>query len=130
NGGHAGRVAPAVVLRERLRHISCDMPPPSAHSDPSGLSDALRSELSAALAGRYTIERPIGSGGMATVFLADDLKHHRKVAIKVLHPELSASIGADRFLREIETAARLNHPHILPLYDSGAAGDRLYYVMP
>ncbi|TMG81113.1 MAG: tetratricopeptide repeat protein, partial [Betaproteobacteria bacterium] len=66
----------------------------------------------------------------ATVFLADDLKHHRKVAIKVLHPELSASIGADRFLREIETAARLNHPHILPLYDSGAAGDRLYYVMP
>jgi eukaryotic-like serine/threonine-protein kinase len=86
--------------------------------------------LEAALAGRYAVERPLGSGGMATVYLADDLKHHRKVAIKVMRPELAVSIGADRFLREIQTVASLNHPHILPLYDSGAAGDLLYYVMP
>jgi eukaryotic-like serine/threonine-protein kinase len=86
--------------------------------------------LNAALAGRYVIEREIGSGGMATVYLADDLKHHRQVAIKVLRPELVTSIGSDRFLREIRTVARLNHPHILPLYDSGAAGEILYYVMP
>src|SRR5438045_8080323 len=67
---------------------------------------------------------------MATVFLADDLKHHRSVAIKVLHSELAAALGAERFLREIEIAARLQHPHILPLYDSGAAAGLLYYVMP
>ena len=85
---------------------------------------------SAALADRYAIERELGRGGMATVYLADDLKHHRKVAVKVLRPELAATIGADRFLREIETAARLNHPHILPLYDSGAVGTILFYVMP
>jgi serine/threonine-protein kinase len=86
--------------------------------------------LQAALAGRYTVGPALGSGGMATVYLADDLKHRRKVAIKVLRPELASSIGTDRFLREIQTAARLNHPHILPLYDSGAAGEILYYVMP
>src|SRR5438093_1634508 len=67
---------------------------------------------------------------MATVFLAEDLKHHRSVAIKVLHSELTAALGAGRFLREIEIAARLQHPHILPLYDSGAAAGFLYYVMP
>src|SRR3989449_888846 len=67
---------------------------------------------------------------MATVFLAEDLKHHRSVAIKVLHAELTAALGTERFLREIETAARLQHPHILPLYDSGAAAGFLYYVMP
>ena len=67
---------------------------------------------------------------MATVYLAADLKHHRRVAIKVLKPELAAALGPDRFLREIETAARLNHPHILPLHDSGQAGGSLYYVMP
>jgi serine/threonine protein kinase/Tfp pilus assembly protein PilF len=88
------------------------------------------SALNAALAGRYAIERELGRGGMATVYLADDLKHHRQVAIKVLRPELVTSIGSDRFLREIRTVARLNHPHILPLYDSGAAGEILYYVMP
>jgi serine/threonine-protein kinase len=88
------------------------------------------SRLSTALADRYTIEREIGAGGMATVYLAEDLKHSRKVAIKVLRPELAATIGPDRFLREIETAARLSHPHILPLYDSGAADAILYYVMP
>jgi len=83
-----------------------------------------------ALVDRYAVERVLGHGGMATVFLAEDLKHRRRVAIKVLNPELSAAIGADRFLREIEIAARLQHPHILPLYDSGEAAGYLYYVMP
>ena len=86
--------------------------------------------LGTALAGRYTIERELGRGGMATVYLADDLKHHRKVAIKVLHPELGSLLGPDRFTREIQIAASLNHPHILPLYDSGVAEGLLYYVMP
>ena len=82
------------------------------------------------LADRYAVERELGRGGMATVFLAEDRKHHRSVAIKVLHAELTAALGAGRFLREIEIAARLQHPHILPLYDSGAAAGFLYYVMP
>ncbi len=86
--------------------------------------------LQVALAGRYTIEREIGRGGMAVVYLADDLKHHRRVAIKVLRPELAATLGTERFLREIETVARLNHPHILALHDSGEAGGFLYFVMP
>ena len=86
--------------------------------------------LTAALADRYTIEREVGSGGMATVYLAEDLKHHRKVAVKVLRPELAAALGPERFVREIEIAAQLTHPHILPLYDSGEAGGFLYYVMP
>ena len=90
------------------------------------LLDSLRE----ALAHRYAVERELGRGGMATVFLAEDLKHHRSVAIKVLHAELTAALGTERFLREIETAARLQHPHILPLYDSGAATGFLYYVMP
>jgi len=84
----------------------------------------------AALADRYTVERELGSGGMATVYLAQDLKHARKVAIKVLRPELAAAIGVDRFVREIEIAAHLTHPHILPLFDSGQADGLLYYVMP
>ncbi len=86
--------------------------------------------LKAALADRYRIEHELGSGGMATVYLAEDLKHHRKVAVKVLRPELAASLGSERFLREIEIAARLTHPHILPLHDSGEAQGFLYYVMP
>ncbi len=86
--------------------------------------------LKSALADRYAIEREIGAGGMATVYLAEDLKHHRQVAVKVLRPELAATLGPERFLREIETAARLTHPHILPLYDSGEADGFLYYVMP
>src|SRR5881398_3244428 len=86
--------------------------------------------LQAALADRYTIERELGRGGMATVYLAQDRKHHRQVGIKVLKPELAAALGPERFLREIETAARLNHPHILPLHDSGEATGLLYYVMP
>src|SRR5881396_2287766 len=90
------------------------------------LLDSLRE----AVADRYAVERELGRGGMATVFLAEDLKHRRPVAIKVLHPELAAAVGADRFLREIEIAARLQHPHILPLYDSGTAAGFLYYVMP
>ncbi len=86
--------------------------------------------LGAALAGRYTIERELGKGGMATVYLADDVKHHRQVAIKVLRPELGSLLGPDRFTREIRIAAALNHPHILPLYDSGDADGQLFYVMP
>ena len=96
--------------------------------------------LSSALADRYRIERELGQGGMATVYLAEDLKHHRQVAIKVLRPELAAALGADRFLREIETTANLRHPHILPLFDSGALptdsrltthdSRLLFYVMP
>jgi serine/threonine-protein kinase len=86
--------------------------------------------LKAALSDRYAIEREIGSGGMATVYLAQDLKHNRQVAVKVLDPGLAESLGADRFLREIETAANLTHPHILPLFDSGEADGFLFYVMP
>jgi tetratricopeptide (TPR) repeat protein/TolB-like protein len=86
--------------------------------------------LTTALAGQYRVERELGEGGMATVYLAEDLKHHRPVAIKVLKPELAAALGSDRFLREIEIAARLQHPHILPVHDSGEADGLLYYVMP
>ena len=86
--------------------------------------------LKAALADRYAIREEIGAGGMATVYLAEDLKHHRKVAVKVLRPDLAATLGPERFLREIEVAAKLHHPHILPLYDSGEADGFLYYVMP
>jgi serine/threonine-protein kinase len=83
-----------------------------------------------ALADRYTLERELCRGVMATVYLAEDLKHHRQVAIKVLRPELAAAIGAERFLREVEVTANLTHPHILPLHDSGEADGFLYYVMP
>jgi serine/threonine-protein kinase len=93
------------------------------------LTDLL-ARLRAVLADRYTIDRELGHGGMATVFLAQDQKHHRQVAIKVLKPELAAALGRERFLREIETAAGLNHPHILPLHDSGEADGVLYYVIP
>src|SRR5437867_8022920 len=90
----------------------------------------LLERLRSALADRYAIERELGRGGMATVYLAEDLKHKRQVAIKVLHPELAAVLGPDRFLREIEVAAKLQHPHILPLHDSGQTDGFLYYVMP
>ena len=86
--------------------------------------------LHAALADRYRVDRELGAGGMATVYLAHDLKHDRDVAIKVLHPDLGAALGAERFLSEIKTTARLQHPHILPLLDSGEADGLLYYVMP
>ena len=88
------------------------------------------SRLSTALADRYRIERELGQGGMATVYLAEDLKHDRKVALKVLKPELAAVLGAERFVVEIKTTASLQHPHILPLFDSGTADGFLYYVMP
>src|SRR5512140_1858858 len=86
--------------------------------------------LSTALADRYHLDRELGEGGMATVYLAHDLKHDRRVAIKVLRPELAAVIGAERFLSEIKTTANLQHPHILPLFDSGEASSFLFYVMP
>ena len=86
--------------------------------------------LRTALAERYAIQEELGAGGMATVYLAEDLKHRRKVAVKVLRPELAAIIGAERFLKEIEVTANLQHPHILPLFDSGEADSFLYYVMP
>ena len=86
--------------------------------------------LTTALSDRYRIEREIGAGGMATVYLAEDLKHRRKVALKVLHPELAAVLGGERFLKEIQVTANLQHPHILALFDSGAADGFLYYVMP
>ena len=86
--------------------------------------------LKTALANRYAIQEELGAGGMATVYLAEDLKHHRKVAVKVLRPELAAALGPERFLREIKIAANLTHPHILPLHDSGEAAGFLYYVMP
>jgi len=87
-------------------------------------------KLNASLTGRYTIERVLGTGGMATVYLAHDLKHDRDVALKVLRSELAESLGRDRFLREIQLAAKLSHPHLLPLHDSGDAGGALFYVMP
>ena len=86
--------------------------------------------LGASLSDRYRLERELGAGGMATVYLAHDLKHDRDVAIKVLHPDLGAALGGERFLTEIRTTARLQHPHILPLLDSGDADGLLYYVMP
>ena len=94
------------------------------------MSAGVADRLASALAGRYRIERELGAGGMATVFLAHDLRHGRDVAIKVLHPELGAALGSERFLAEIRTTARLQHPHILPLLDSGEADGLLYYVMP
>ena len=91
---------------------------------------SLQQRLETGLAGRYTVERELGDGGMAVVFFAQDLRHDRGVALKVLRPEISAEIGAERFLREIKMAARLTHPHILPVYDSGEADGLLFYVMP
>ena len=86
--------------------------------------------LQADLAGQYTLERELGRGGTATVYLAHDQKHERPVAVKVLRPDVAAALGAERFLREIHIAARLTHPHILSLHDSGKAAGFLYYVMP
>ncbi len=93
------------------------------------MADAFQ-RLTSALSDCYHIERELGRGGMATVFLAEDLKHHRQVAIKVLTPEVAAAVGPERFLREIEIAAKLTHPHILPVHDSGDSDGLLYYVMP
>ncbi len=95
-------------------------------ADPPPILD----RLNAALSGRYTLERRLGEGGMATVYLAEDVRHDRKVAVKVLRPELAAVLGAERFVQEIKTTAGLQHPHILPLFDSGEADSFLFYVMP
>ncbi|MGE0554853.1 MAG: serine/threonine protein kinase, partial [Gemmatimonadales bacterium] len=88
------------------------------------------SRLGAALTGRYLLGQELGAGGMATVYLAEDVRHGRRVALKVLRPELAAVIGAERFLAEIKTTANLQHPHILPLFDSGAVDGTVFYVMP
>ena len=101
----------------------------SSDTEDRSMSDAV-ARLNAALEGRYAIERELGEGGMATVYLADDIKHERKVALKVLKPELAAVVGAERFLAEIRTTANLQHPNILPLHDSGEADGFLFYVMP
>ena len=90
----------------------------------------LQARLQAAIGDRYDVVRQIGRGGMATVYLAHDLRHERDVAVKVLRPELAATVGVERFLREIKLAARLSHPHILPLFDSDEAEGLLLYVMP
>ncbi|MGE5927414.1 MAG: protein kinase domain-containing protein [Gemmatimonadota bacterium] len=123
--------------------LRCGIPTPTDPGVPprTGVTGAFEvSQVRKALADRYRIERILGEGGMATVYLAEDLKHRRKVAVKVMRPELSATLGADRFLREIEIAAKLSHPHILPVYDSGEVSQPgsasrgpstlLYYVMP
>jgi eukaryotic-like serine/threonine-protein kinase len=101
----------------------------SAEQPEREIADA-PARLQEAMADRYPIERPLGRGGMATVYLARDVKHYRQVAVKVLHPELAAGLGTERFLREIRIEAGLQHPHILPLHDSGEADGFLYYVMP
>ncbi|HKS05555.1 MAG TPA: serine/threonine-protein kinase [Gemmatimonadaceae bacterium] len=109
-------------------NVTVEYAAPGANEDPA-VSDTMQ-RLRAAIGDRYDVQRELGRGGMATVFLARDIKHEREVAIKVLHPELAASLGGDRFEREIRLAAKLQHPHILGLYDSGASGSLLYYVMP
>ena len=90
----------------------------------------LRAQIQAALAERYTLDRELGRGGMASVVLARDLQHDRMVALKVLHPELASTVGADRFKREIRVAARLQHPNILSVLDSGEAASQLWFTMP
>jgi serine/threonine-protein kinase len=94
------------------------------------MTDGHTERLESAMDGKYRIERKLGEGGMASVYLAEDIKHKRKIALKILKPELAAVIGAERFLSEIRTTANLQHPHILALFDSGSADGFLYYVMP
>src|SRR5919107_1092278 len=96
----------------------------------AGLLDAGVAQFPEALADRYRVARELARGGMATVYLARDLKHARDVAVKVVHPAVALVVGSERFLREIEIVAQLHHPHIVPLYDSGEADGLLYYVMP
>ena len=104
-----------------MSHPGGDIAPLTPEADP---------QFQSALADRYRIERELGRGGMATVYLARDLRHDRPVALKVLHPELAASLGPERFQREIRLAARLQHPHILTVHDSGEAAGRLWFTMP
>jgi len=109
--------------------VSCP-PPVTRECRDAAAYPSVIDRLTTALADRYRLERELGAGGMATVYLAQDLKHDRHVAIKVLKPELAAVLGAERFVVEIKTTAALQHPHILPLFDSGTADGFLYYVMP
>jgi eukaryotic-like serine/threonine-protein kinase len=106
------------------------MHPSGRPADPMDVPPTQSERLTAALAGRYGVVREIGRGGMATVYLAEDPRHRRQVAIKVFNAELAEAQGRERFLREIEVTAGLTHPHILPLYDSGVADGLGYYVMP
>ena len=119
------------MVSETRKRAASDSAPKTAlnHPLPERKMPTL-DRLTAALADRYRLDRELGAGGMATVYLAHDLKHERDVAIKVLHPDLGAALGGERFLSEIRTTARLQHPHILPLLDSGEADGLLYYVMP
>ena len=126
-----------IPRRRRCRHSEeflLKLNQPASHAgDLSRASNPFKGTLNAlsdALAGRYTIERALGEGASASVWLAEDLRHGRRVAIKLLRPELAAMLGVDRFLLEIQIAARLNHPHILPLFDSGEVMGVPYYVMP
>src|SRR3989442_15792112 len=146
-GGEDAPKLSGVLLPAVLRGLGVVCAPASARFSGSHAADAvllgsalgvqrdpdmtdLLVRLQTVLAERYAIERELGQGGMAVVFLAQDLKHRRAVAIKVLRPELAMALGADRFLGEIETVAGLAHPHILPLYHSGEPPGFLYYVMP
>src|ERR1041385_6803669 len=116
------------ALRAIVSRAPAPPPPPAGRSArPAG--DPSR-ELAAALADRYTIRQELGRGGNACVYLAEDLRHERKVAVKVLRAEMAMQMGADRFRREVAIVARLTHPHILPFVDSGEAAETLYYVLP
>ena len=123
---HEYQTTPSTETAALARSLR-DVPPVEPLAEPASVASP---RLQQSLADRYAIERELGEGGMAVVMLARDLKHQRQVAIKVLRPELSQTLGTDRFLREIEVAAQLTHPHILPVFDSGAADGLLYYVMP
>ena len=132
-GFDVAQQVPAVVQQERHAGVAADGRQQAGAVRICRIVGAFVAQLhrfDAALDGRYRIERELGEGGMATVYLADDLKHERKVALKVLKPELAAVVGAERFLAEIKTTANLQHPHILPLFDSGEADSFLFYVMP
>ncbi len=132
----AARACPAcqTPLPEEAQFcLHCGVPTPTDPGVPprtatTGMVEV--AQVKKALVGRYEVERVLGEGGMATVYLAHDQKHNRKVAVKVMRPELAATLGADRFLREVQVAAQLSHPHILPMHDSGEANGVLYYVMP
>ncbi len=123
-GPDAGRSWPEPQLASGRR--TSDIEP----SLPLTIVTSVDSSLTEALRDRYLLERELGRGGMATVYLAKDVKHQRRVALKVLHPELAALLGSERFLKEIELTAHLQHPHILPLFDSGRVDGTVFYVMP
>src|SRR5262245_21305297 len=113
-----------------IRHVTVPSPvPPPGQSVPPSRT-AIPADLEAAVAERYELRDVLGRGGMATVYVAYDRKHHREVALKVLRPDIANTIGAERFLNEIEIVARMVHPHILPLHDSGESHGFIYYVMP